>query len=86
VVRLALCLLLCVSACDSWHWKRHPPTKEHAGELIEAVSRQFRCPAEQLVVTPVGTTGADVTGCGSSTRLCWRQPARLWPRRWMECE
>ena len=72
--------------CDAWHWSRHPPVEEHRRELLETVSKQFRCPQDQLTVSPEGSTGAAVVGCGSSTHLCWRQLARLWPHAWQPCE
>ena len=71
--------------CNSWHWSRHPPVEEHRRELIELTSKQFNCPPEELVITPSGDVGAEVRGCGGWTKLCWRQPARLWPHAWRDC-
>lgn len=72
--------------CDAWHRSQHRPTDEHRRELLEAVSKQLHCPLELLTVSPVGSTVADVKGCGGSTRLCWRQLTRLWPLGWRQCD
>ena len=71
---------------NAWDWSRHPPVQEHRRELIETVSKQFRCPPEELVVSPVGYIGASVVGCGGTTYLCWRRPAKNWPYAWLTCE
>ena len=83
---------------SQWHWAHHPPALEHRRELIDLVSRQFQCPADQLKVAPDGEIGATVSGCGAWTRLCWRQRAHLvthatpgnrnWvgPYEWMPCQ
>jgi len=91
VVGLALVLFLAsipiiAPRVNAWHWSRHPPVEEHRHELLEMVSKQFRCPLEELVVSPVGSIGASVVGCGGSTKLCWRQPAKGWPYAWLTCE
>jgi hypothetical protein len=85
---------------NEWHWAHHPPAVEHRRELIDQVSRQFQCPADQLKVTPDGEIGATVSGCGAWTRLCWQQRGHLvtatrqkygngvWigPYEWMPCQ
>jgi hypothetical protein len=90
---LYVAFLVCLAAfailapyCDRWGWSRHPPAVEHRRELLETVAKQLRCPPEALLVTPAGDTGADVTGCGGSTHLCWRRLTRSGPRSWMACE
>ena len=94
VLVLLLSIPLLTPWCNSWYWARHPPTQEHRQELVETVSRQFQCPADQLEITPHGEIGAFVVGCGASTRLCWRKlahlvlPSRVWlgPSAWLPCE
>jgi hypothetical protein len=86
---VVLCGLIAILGprCNNWgRWAGHPPTVEHRSELLEITSPQFHCPVDQLVISPEGDIGARVTGCGSNTHLCWRQPARHWKFAWLPCE
>ena len=70
---------------STWYWSRHPPSIEHRSELLDAASKELRCPAERLTVAPFGDTGAKVSGCDGSTRLCWRTPNRYQGPAWLGC-
>jgi hypothetical protein len=70
---------------STWYWSRHPPSSEHRSELLEAASKQLRCPVEQLTIEPFEDTGAKVTGCGGNTRLCWRTTSRYGAPSWLGC-
>jgi hypothetical protein len=78
-------VLLLWRPVSTWYWSRHPPSIEHRSELLEAASKELRCPAEQLTIEPFEDTGANVTGCERNTRLCWRVPSRYQGPAWLAC-
>jgi hypothetical protein len=85
MVGLAVVLLL-LRPFTTWYWSHYPPTIEHRRELLEKASKELNCPAEQLVIKPVGQTGAEVTGCDSDMKVCWsRVLGRRSRRTWAYC-